>query len=71
MKVSTRLVLDRPPNGSVNHGDKLSATFRPSNPVIQSAAPKGAVVGTDVWVTTVLSFTAKNLRARIRATVTA
>jgi len=69
-RLSTRLVLDRPPKGSVNKGDTLSATSRLNNAVNQFGRPKGAVVGTDVWVTTVISFTANTLRARIRATVT-
>lgn len=47
--------LDGPPKGVLNKGDVLYVSSRLRNGYTQFGRPKGAVVGSDVWVLTALA----------------
>lgn len=49
-----RYVVDRPPKGYPNKGDVLREKSTLRNAVAQFGRPNGAIVGRDVWVTTIV-----------------
>lgn len=67
--LTAKVTFDRPPKGSANKGDQVTVTSRLTNAVAQFGRPKGAVVGSDLAVITIVSYSALSLRQRIRAAV--
>jgi hypothetical protein len=65
--VDFRVLVNRPPEGIGNVGDKVQVKNRLRNAVAQFGRPKGALVGSDVQTVTVTSVTPT--RARVTVTV--
>jgi len=51
---TSRYLVDRAPKGYPNKGDVVRETSTLRNAVAQFARPKGAIVGRDVWITTIV-----------------
>ena len=51
---SSRYLVDHSPKGYPNKGDVVRETSTLRNAVAQFGRPKGAVVGSDVWITTIV-----------------
>jgi len=51
---SSRYLVDRAPKGYPNKGDVVRETSTLRNAVAQFGRPKGAIVGSDVWITTIV-----------------
>jgi hypothetical protein len=51
---SSRYLVDHAPKGYPNKGDVVRATSNLRNAVAQFGRPKGAIVGSDVWITTIV-----------------
>ena len=66
--VDFRVLVNRPPQGVGNVGDKMQAKNSLRNAVAQFGRPKGALVGSDVQTITVTSVTPT--RARVTVAVT-
>ncbi len=50
----SRYLIDRAPKGYPNRGDVLRETSTLRNAVAQLGRPKGAIVGSDTWIATVV-----------------
>jgi hypothetical protein len=51
---SSRYLVDHVPKGYPNKGDVVRETSTLRNAVAQFGQPKGAIVGSDVWITTIV-----------------
>ncbi len=51
---SSRYLVDHAPKGYPNKGDVVRATSILRNAVAQFGRPKGAIVGSDMWITTIV-----------------
>ena len=51
---SSRYLVDHAPKGYPNKGDVVRETATLRNAVAQFGRPKGAIVGSDVWITTIV-----------------
>ena len=51
---SSRYLVDHAPKGYPNKGDVVRETATLRNAVAQFDRPKGAIVGSDVWITTIV-----------------
>jgi hypothetical protein len=51
---SSRYLVDHAPKGYPNKGDVVRETSTLRNAVAQFGQPKGAIVGSDVWITTIV-----------------
>src|SRR5262245_46520715 len=66
--VGARVLRDTAPKGTANTGDKIWDKSRLRNAVAQFGRPKGALVGSDVAVNTILSI--EPARAKVAGTAT-
>jgi hypothetical protein len=67
--VDFRILVNRPPKGVGNVGDKVRAKNSLRNAVAQFGRPKGALVGSDVQTITVTSVTPTRARVTVTATL--
>ena len=51
---TSRYLVDHAPKGYPNNGDVVRETSTLRNAVAQFDRPKGAIVGSDVWITTIV-----------------
>lgn len=64
----SRYLVDHAPKGYPNKGDVVRATTTLRNAVAQFVRPKGAIVGNDIWITTIVI--APFGKAGVKATTT-
>jgi hypothetical protein len=50
----SKFLVDQPPKGYPNKGDVLRETATLRNAAVQFGRPKGAIIGSDVWITTIV-----------------